>query len=334
MSRKINTSSKMFQWPEPASCRFDKKNPVYYKYKKNKTAPSAIKINKIEKFFSQKYKAKYAVLFPSGRAAINVTLKFHNFNRSKTVNVPLWTSSCLLHALTSITNVTVKDKKADCNIVVHKWGNTFKVNKYLNKNQLIIDDSADCLPNKKYKPFVSNTSYEILSLPKLIGSFCGGIVLTKNKRFYLYCKKIQKKNLVLSKKQSERKFISSFKDNNNFDWRFYESLNTSVDFNSVENVFNCLENFNLNLNTILRRQHLIKKKFKDITLDPQRVGPCLIFDKKKYKKFSRFLESKNFDFTKKILNEKYKECLIFPIHFGIPENLFQTKFLELLNAHK
>ena len=33
---KKNISSEMFQWPEPANCIFDKSNPVYYHYKKNK----------------------------------------------------------------------------------------------------------------------------------------------------------------------------------------------------------------------------------------------------------------------------------------------------------
>ena len=37
----------MFQWPEPAGCIFDKDNPVYYKYKRNKIKPSSIKIKKI-----------------------------------------------------------------------------------------------------------------------------------------------------------------------------------------------------------------------------------------------------------------------------------------------
>ena len=117
----------MFQWPEPASCIFDKSNPSYYFYKKNKINPPPLKIKKIESFFKQKYKSKFALLFPSGRAAINSILNYHQINRSKITNVPLWTSSCLLHALTSITNVSVKNKNAHCKIIVHKWGNTFKI---------------------------------------------------------------------------------------------------------------------------------------------------------------------------------------------------------------
>ena len=111
------------------SCIFDKYNPVYYKYKKNKIKPSSIKIKKIENFFKEKYKSKFALLLPSGRAAINSILRYHQIDRSKITNVPLWTSTCLLHAVTAITNVSVKNKNANCNVIVHKWGNTYKINK-------------------------------------------------------------------------------------------------------------------------------------------------------------------------------------------------------------
>ena len=67
---------------------------------------------------------------PAAGSKLNVILNYHKFNRSKIVNVPMWTSSCLLHALTSITNVTVKNYKANCIIAVHKWGNTYKYKRY------------------------------------------------------------------------------------------------------------------------------------------------------------------------------------------------------------
>ena len=321
----------MFQWPEPAACIFDKDNPVYYKYKRNKIKPSSIKIKKIESFFQKKYKSKFALLLPSGRAAINSILRYYQIDRSKITNVPLWTSTCLLHAVTAITNVSVKNKNANCNIIVHKWGNTYKINKRTFKDQILIDDSADSFPTKEFRPYENSSNFEILSLPKLIGSFSGGIILTSKENFYKYIKKIQTKNLVYASQQSERKFKSSFIDQNNLDWRFYESYNTSVDFNSVENVFKCLFNYKLNKDIILRRTKLVKKCFKNIMNDKKRIGPCLIFNFNKYKKFRNYLEVKNFDFSKKANRENYKKCLIMPIHFGIPEKVFLKKLNQLLN---
>ena len=87
----------MFQWPEPAYSIFPKNNPAYYKYKLNKIDPSLQKINKIETFFQKKYKSKFAILFPSGRSAINQILIFNGINRSKIVNVPLSPITIILY---------------------------------------------------------------------------------------------------------------------------------------------------------------------------------------------------------------------------------------------
>ena len=34
-------------------------------------------------------------------------------------------------------------------------------------------------------------------------------------------------------------------------------------------------------------------------IDKKRIGPCLIFNFNKYKKFKNYLEEKNFDFSKR-----------------------------------
>ena len=57
----------------------------------------------------------------------------------------------------------------------------------------------------------------------------------------------------------------------------------------------------------------------------KRIGPCLIFNLKKYNKFKKLLEIKNFDFSKIAFKEEYDKCLILPIHFGIPEKVFFFK---------
>lgn len=315
----------MFQWPEPAYSIFPKNNPAYYKYKLNKIDPSLHKINKIETFFQKKYKSKFAILFPSGRSAINQILIFNGINRSKIVNVPLWTSSCLLHALTAITNVTVKNVKADSLIIVHKWGITSKIKKSNSlKNRLVIEDFADCFPRKSYRPFENNSNYEMISLPKLIGSFCGGIILTNNKNFYSYAKTLQIKNKTLANKQSLRKFISAFKDKKNADWRFYEFLNHSLDYNSVENIYRCLPNYKLNLNTIIRREKLIKTNFKKIFTDKKRVGPCIIFDGKKFDQFKSLLEKNTLILIKMWSKKILRSVLFFLFISEYQRNLFKS----------
>lgn len=319
----------LFQWPEPVACKFKKNNPVYYNFKNyiNKEA-SKSKTIKIEKFFSTEYKSKYALLCPSLRASINIILKYKNYNRSNTVNVPLWTSACLLHSLTGITNVSVKSNISDSIIVVHKWGHTFKLEKNP-KKKLIIDCSNDSMPGKNYKPFENNSNYEVISLPKIIGSYCGGIILTNDKKFYKYYKKIQFKFKKFAFFQSKKKFISSFVDKKNVDWRIHESYNYSLDYNSVECVYNCLSNFHFNKNLIIERQNQLKRVFKNLIIDSKRIGPCLVFKFDSNKKMAKVLELKHFNFKKNVIDEKYSKCLILPLHFGISDKKFQNILSKL-----
>ena len=158
------------QWPSSKGYKFNNRLNKY----------SQRKLDYIENFFRKKYKAKYAFLAPSSRSSINILLRFLKFSRSHLVNIPKWSSHCLFETIGSITNLTVQNFNSDLVVVFHKWGNTFQ---YSNKSQIIIEDSVDSLPKKNFKPFVNNGIQEIISLPKIIGAYSGGIVLTNNKKF-------------------------------------------------------------------------------------------------------------------------------------------------------
>ena len=61
--------------------------------------------------------------------------------------------------------------------------------------------------------FENKGDFEIISLPKIIGSVSGGIVITKDKNFYEYAKKEQIKNKELGQYQSRCKFEEINKKN-------------------------------------------------------------------------------------------------------------------------
>jgi len=313
----------MFQWP----------TADFYKFKKKKIRFSPKKVKEIENFFAKNYKTRFAVLFPSARSSINIILKYNKFDRSMIVNLPLWSSTCLYESIGSITNISVKNYNSECIIAVHKWGNTFNLKK-LKRKQLVIDDSADTLPGKNYVPFESNSNYEILSLPKIIGSYSGGIILIKDKGFYNYCKSLQNKNIKLAAEQSEEKYKYNFDKGEYSNWSGKENFNISLDFNTVENIHGCLKNFNININIIKERQKIIKKKFKNIIFETKRLGPCVIFQDKKFKNFDQKLEKKHYNFSKKLFRETYEKCAIFPIHFKITSRQFNKKLNQILKINK
>ena len=263
--------SNFFQWPKT----------LPYKFKKTGKKVSNKSVDEIESFFSKCYKSKYTVLTPSGRSALNLILSFNNFDRSKIVNIPKWSSSCLFQTIGAITNVTVGNYSSDCQVVVHKWGHTFKQSERRNYNQLVIDDSADTIPNVNYAPFINQSDYEFISIPKIVGSFSGGIIITKNKKFYEFCKKKQTENKSLGIHQSQKKYETIFSKRKYSDWMYLESFNTSLEYNMIENIKENLKNYEKNKKTILKRKNILKDILKNFFYDEERLGPCVIIKKKK-----------------------------------------------------
>ena len=302
--------SNFFQWPKT----------LPYSFKKIDKKVSDKSVDEIESFFSKSYKSKYSVLTPSGRSALNLILSFNNFDRSKIVNIPKWSSSCLFQTIGAITNVTVGNYSSDCQVVVHKWGHTFKQIEKRNYNQLVIDDSADTIPNVNYVPFINQSDYEFISIPKIIGSFSGGIIITKEKKFYEFCKKKQTENKSLGMHQSQKKYETIFSKRKYSDWMYLESFNTSLEYNMVENIKKNLKNYEINKNIILNRRNFIKEKFRNIYLDKYRLGPCLIIKKKRK---SKTLNVRHFNFSKRADKEKYFKSYVLPIHFGIKNQDFK-----------
>ena len=278
--------------------------------------------------FCRKYNSRYASLSPSSRASISTLLDYLKFDRSKIVNIPKWSSHCLFETIGSKTNISVNNLKADLSLIIHKWGITKKNSV---KNKITIEDSVDSLPvDNNFKPFINNGIIEIISLPKIIGSYSGGIVLTNNKSLHEYYKEKQTQNLDLGYIQSKKKykFIFNFKENKFTGWPYDECFNTSFDSNVVDNIDCCLEFFYDNIKIILQRRKIIKELYPKSILDYTRLGPCSIFRKKDYKNFSNILNKKHFNYAKRLNN--FEEVFILPIHFGINDNIF-FKFIKKLN---
>jgi putative PLP-dependent aminotransferase (TIGR04422 family) len=300
-------------WPRAQNFKFDKNI---------KNFPSS-KLDKIENFFKKKYNSKYCVLTSSARVGLILVLKFKKFDRSKIVNVPKWSSHCIYDAIGSITNISCqKNFRQDCTIIFHQLGRTFK----FKSDNIIIDDSADSLPNENFIPYINSNFVEIISIPKIIGSFCGGLILTNSKNLYNFTKNLQKNYLELSRQQSYKKFICILKEKKNFEWHYKESQNYSVDENTILNVYDNLKNFDLNKKLINERKN---KYFniKKISLDKYRIGPCLIINYKK--KNDHLLEVRRLNNSNSRNIEKFSKFNVLPLHFTITDNELEKKIYEI-----
>ena len=141
-------------------------------------------------------------------------MKFYGLNRSNEIFTSKWSPYCVLNTISYFSNPTTNIKRANLVIINHRWGRDSKIK---NKNKkIIIEDSADTIHLNKKSFFLNNSEFEIVSLPKIIGSYCGGLIYTKNKKFIKYIKKQQKKNIKLGKIQSELKNREVRKENKGF----------------------------------------------------------------------------------------------------------------------
>lgn len=278
-------------------------------------------IKKIEDFFQKHYGFKI-ILYPSARAGIGSILRYSKIDRSKEVFVNKWISYCIFNTLGKYTNISTNFNDPDLALAVHKWG--FKQIIPKKKNMKIIEDSVDSIIINKNELFENNGDFEIISLPKIIGSISGGIIITKDTNFYEYAKKEQIKNKALGQYQARRKFEEINKKNTFHSYFHHESTNTFLEYNSLINISKSLKNYQINKNTILKRQKYFKKKFHELKLNFDRLGPVIPINFNSIKNHN--LMNKYF-LLRHIHKNKYKvdvfkKVYLIPIHFKITEKKF------------
>ena len=293
-----------------------------FKFNKNKIKFSKTKVEYIENFFAKKYNSKFCVVTSSARVGIILTLKFKKFSKSKIVKIPKWSSRCLHDSIGSISNISCDGINSDSDLIVHSLGQSFKSK---NKRNLLIDDSSDSLPTDEFKSCVNSKISEVVSLPKIIGTYCGGIILTNDKYFFSYLKKHQNKNYKFAFTQSFKKYECIILNKKNFEWHYNESFNFGVDFNTTENIYQNLKNFEINRRVILRRKKIIlKNKF---TFDKYRIGSCLLLNYNK--KLSKILDTRHINILKTTNKDKFVKKSILPIHFTISDRELKKKLYEI-----
>lgn len=305
-----------YQWP--SSLIDNTKNNT--DFVENKSVEDLIK--KIESFFNQFYDC-HVCLMPSGRSSISLLLRYLNFDRSKTVYIPKWASNCLYSCIGNYSNISTDFLNPDLILAVNKWGYRY----YLHKDypsKIIIDDSVDTIHLNGSNIFQNNCIASIISLPKIIGSYSGGLILTKDKSLSDYIRRLQFSNIELGLVQSKRKRQVAQSS-----WEYYEHKNTSLDLNALCNITNNLSNLQLNINLISHRREVILKKFREISIDSKRLGPILAFPKSKYKiiRNKDSFMSRQFNYELEIDRLScFESSYLLPVHFKISDEFFQLLF--------
>jgi putative PLP-dependent aminotransferase (TIGR04422 family) len=281
----------------------------------------------IESFFESRL-GHHAVVMPSARAALSLILKTHGFARSHVIFAPLWTSHCVWDVLGRYSNPTVGfDPAPDGFLAVHKWG---YVHRFENTPRgLIIEDSVDSLVASGDSLFPNGGLYELFSLPKIMGTFCGGIVLTRRRALAARLRS-HRQNVAASfaARQTDLKYACVRSNGTRgTEWQCVEYLNTRLDPNGLEHVLQCIGNYDINAKTIQRRLESVVKTAPRLArqLDPRRLPPVLpvAVRSRPRRAANSSIMIRRFDFSRRIDLPRYEPAYLLPLHFGVPDAQFQ-----------
>ncbi len=305
-----------YQWPQPIFTDNEQ-------YVEDKSSQERAKfVGQIEAFFKDIFGAE-VILVPSGRSAVAILLRYLGINRSHTVFTPKWTSTCLFDVIGRVSNPnTIYTKDCDVAIVVHKWG---QVVRFAEKPRTyLIEDSVDSIIHSQEAMFPNGGEVEIFSLPKMIGSYGGGLIAVKSKELAEKIRGSIAVNLELARHQSKLRFDSVRGLDTGFDsWLHLESANTSLDYSALAHIQKCLPNYEINRRCITRRLDMIQKTFKDISVSDGRLPPVIPLNTDSHPlKDGESVMVRHYSDTGFIDRPDYKEVYLIPLHFGVSDEYF------------
>ena len=117
------------------------------------------------------------LLMPSARSAIAHVLRIMGVGRAHVLFAPKWSSHCVWDMIGRFGNPTcVADSSLDIVLAVHRYGRP--AYGPVPKGVSVIEDACDALILPDGNPFPNNGRFAVLSLPKIAGMWCGGILLS------------------------------------------------------------------------------------------------------------------------------------------------------------
>ena len=285
------------------------------------------KIDYIEDFFLGSTGLR-PILFPSGRSCLSLIFRYYKFDRSKSIFINKWSPFCIQSLATYYSNITTNILDSDLILLNHRYGkNQFLKKSY--KDKIIVEDSADSIHLNKKSLFInSNSKFEIVSLPKIISSYSGGLIYTKDRLFYNFAKKFQKKNKALGILQSKKKINYCKNLNKNNSWLLDEFNNTYLDQKGLNNIIFNLKNFEINKKIIINRRKIIEETFNLKPNHVSKIGPVFIFSKKNFKSKKK-LPIYHIHSDKFIENQNFEKCIILPIHSSVSNKEFNSSLKSL-----
>jgi putative PLP-dependent aminotransferase (TIGR04422 family) len=277
--------------------------------------------NRIEYFFSKRFDNP-AVLMPSGRAALSAIFEYYRASRKDIIFAPKFSSACIWNAIGLVSNPTcILTDEVTILVAVHKWGHQVSLDKAYGAK--IIEDSVDSIVVSSNGIFSLNGEFEIFSLPKIIGSISGAIVLPVDGNFVKWSRHFRTYEPPLILRQSKLKHERAQHGTPAWDSQdLAELFNRGLDVYCLQNIMERMTTLERAIVRMKRRLDECVSKFSpELIIEPAKRLPCLIpLDANVYECISpEHYMIRQFDFNSNLNSPLFKSAILLPIHDGISD---------------
>jgi len=194
--------------------------------------------------------------------------------------------------------------------------------------------------------FPNGEEAAFISLPKVVGSLSGGIVLFNSKKMhknvYAIMRRNQMRNIELGQWQSRQKCLDVLgRRSDDFStWLHYENQNTFISNSECFDIYSKMLRYFTNGQMLRNRSDYLESLVSTEKRDHSRVGPVVVFSRSTSEAIASKIDKldvkphnflwRHFDFSRSgDCNPDYSKAAIAPIHAGISEKIFEslTRFL-------
>lgn len=303
------------------------------------TTRNRARTSHIEDYFNQ-LTGYEVILFSSARNALFALVEELEFTRKSKVYLPPFSALCLYECFGRKIDISTDLIAPDITLVNHKWG-TIHQTKSKSDSSILIEDSCDALISSGENMFPNGGRIQIISLPKIMGTVSGGLVFFKESDDPLLDKiKNRQRKSTASQKLFWKKLIyykTNMKRQKN--WEQIEFESRGVNWLDSLEIMNVIPDYQNNLLKLQYRLEMVCKVLGKMNRSTNYLGPVAILNgiKSDYDQLAYDEQSiiKKYHLDTKFRNGEsnpLEEVLIFPIHLGIREEIFQSNLNQLANA--
>lgn len=300
----------------------------------------------------------HAVLTPSARAGLALIFRAHGIGRSRTVFSPRWVSHCVWDAIGRFANPTTSfEARPDVILAVHKWGTVSRLSRPA--KALVIEDSVDTLFTSGESLFPNGGLYELLSLPKIVGSFCGGVVLTRDASAAERLRRLRGEDRIafaaaplggaagardargLAVHQAALKWKAARAARSGrpafMEWEYLEFENVRLDASSLAHAADCVSRWDECAAVIRGRLDRVRREeprwAARCDADRGRLPPVLTIPCADEAAAARAgLAVRRFDERRLLDRPSYRPVMVLPLHFGVSDEEFDRLLRGALKA--